>query len=117
MSHNIDATRIFESTHHYHRLLYFHGKAEDILDRSVAFSGLNALTNILRYLELGNKTHLMSDIIFTAMMLMIPKMVCKQQEKLLQDKRLIIGLMKPENMLQHIMLFCPSLSLGIIGNH
>lgn len=28
---------------------------------------------------------------------MIPKRVCEQQKKLLQDKRLITGLMKPEN--------------------
>lgn len=39
----------------------------------------------------------MSGVIFMAMLLMEPGTVCKQQEHLLQAKRLITGLMKPEN--------------------
>lgn len=39
----------------------------------------------------------MSGVIFMAMLLMVPGTVCKQQEYLLQGKRLITGLMKPEN--------------------
>lgn len=39
----------------------------------------------------------MSDVISMAIMLMMPKMVCKHPEKLLQDEGLIIGLMKSGN--------------------
>lgn len=39
----------------------------------------------------------MSGVIFVVMLLMVPGTVCKQQEHLLQGKRLITGLMKPKN--------------------
>lgn len=39
-----------------------------------------------------------SGVIFMVMVLVVPGAVCKQQEHLLQGKRLISGLMKPENM-------------------
>lgn len=48
VSHKPDGTRIFESTLHYHRLSYLPTKAEHVWDLPVAFSGLNALTNLLR---------------------------------------------------------------------
>lgn len=48
VSHNTDATRIFESTECHHRLFCFHKKAEDVWVVFVAFSEVDALTNILR---------------------------------------------------------------------
>lgn len=46
---------------------------------------------------MARKARSVSGVIFMVMLLVVPGAVCKQQEHLLQGKRLISGLMKPEN--------------------